>query len=148
MGRPNGLPKTGGRKKGTPNRIEPLIRPLAQRYGPDCIHALARIVTAKQSTAAAVISASTLLLAYGYGKPAEMHEVSGQDGTPIPVNSDIVDRIRAITERLRSCAVNASGSSMSIPSRRNSTSSDMPHDHVGPAQNQITATEHQLDGHL
>lgn len=36
-GRPKGLPKSGGRTKGTPNRVTADIKALAQTYGPEAI---------------------------------------------------------------------------------------------------------------
>lgn len=44
---------------------------------------LAKIAQGDNSTAA--VSASSLLLAYAYGKPTEKHEVSGKSGGPITV---------------------------------------------------------------
>jgi hypothetical protein len=81
-GRPPGLPKTGGRKAGTPNKVTRDIRALCQRYTVEMVQEarkLAKNATHEQTR----LAAQALILAYGNGKPVEAHEISGRDGGPI-----------------------------------------------------------------
>jgi hypothetical protein len=82
-GRPKGLPRYGGRQKGTPNKSTAAIKELAQTYGPDVITRLAEIAL-RSSDLTAAISASKELLDRGYGKSTA---IIGTDGSAdfIPV---------------------------------------------------------------
>ncbi|WP_347467537.1 hypothetical protein [Burkholderia stagnalis] len=85
-GRPKGYPKTGGRQKGTPNKVTADVKALAREYGPQMIHVLAKIATsqAKSVPAAAKVAAARELLDRGYGKPTQ--HIGGPDGGPIPLS--------------------------------------------------------------
>lgn len=68
MGRPKGLPRTGGRQKGTPNKATADVRTLAQQYGPKAIQCLAEVMEDKEQPAAARVAASKEILDRAYGK--------------------------------------------------------------------------------
>lgn len=66
MGRPKGIPKTGGRVKGRPNKATADVKALAQKYGPEAIEQLAAIMRAGESDAVRKSAADSLLdRAYG-----------------------------------------------------------------------------------
>ena len=69
-GRPRGLSKTGGRKKGTPNKATADVRALAEKYGPKAIAELARLATKAKSEATRV-AAIRELLDRAYGRPGQ-----------------------------------------------------------------------------
>jgi hypothetical protein len=81
-GRPPGQPKTGGRKKGTPNRATNEVKSIAQQHGPEIIDELYRIATSSASDGDRIQAARTLL-ERGYGRPASPIHLSGPDGGPI-----------------------------------------------------------------
>ena len=76
--------KTGGRIKGTPNRATAEIRGHAQQYTVEALEGLAQIARTSESDAAKV-AAWKAILDRGHGRPAQLHEVSGQAGGPIYV---------------------------------------------------------------
>ncbi len=47
-GRPKGLPKTGGKQKGTPNRTPLLAQAIANRYSPDAVDYLVGVMRGKR----------------------------------------------------------------------------------------------------
>ncbi len=47
-GRPQGLPKTGGKQKGTPNRTPLLAQAIANRYSPDAVDYLVAVMQGKR----------------------------------------------------------------------------------------------------
>ena len=70
--------KTGGRAKGTPNKVTHEVRSLAQQHGADAIQTLASIMRDQTRNENARIAAAKELLDRGYGK-------SGVDGvTALP----------------------------------------------------------------
>lgn len=87
MARPKGLPKTGGRKKGVPNKATADIKALAQQHGPEAIATLVKIMSAEEQPAAARVSAVKELLERGYGKVSQPTEITGADGGPIETRS-------------------------------------------------------------
>ena len=81
-GRPPGLPKTGGRQKGTKNKrtlaVEAAVRPLlprAKRALRDLFGDVDGDIRFK---------AAALIYAYSYGRPTERKELTGADGAPLP----------------------------------------------------------------
>lgn len=70
VGRPKGLPKTGGRKKGVPNKATADVKALAQEYGPQAISVLVTLMAGASSDQAKVAAARELL-DRGYGKPSQ-----------------------------------------------------------------------------
>ena len=69
-GRPKGYPKTGGRQKGSVNKVLTDIKPLAKEYGPRAIAVLAQLMENCETPAPARISAARELLLRGYGAPS------------------------------------------------------------------------------
>lgn len=82
MPRPKGLPKTGGRQKGSPNRATADIKALAQVHGPDAVGTLASIMADESVPPAARVAAAKELIDRGYGKAVQPTELSGKDGAP------------------------------------------------------------------
>jgi hypothetical protein len=83
VGRPKGLPRTGGRAKGTPNKATVEIKALAQQHGPDAISTLVSIMKAAKQPPASRVAAAKELLDRGYGKAVQGVEVSGPNGSPV-----------------------------------------------------------------
>jgi hypothetical protein len=83
--------KTGGRVKGTPNKITADVRALAQEYGEDAIRELATILTTSENHSARIAAAKEIL-DRGYGKATQSVEMAGPDGGPMQF-SQIVRRI-------------------------------------------------------
>ncbi|WP_138438581.1 hypothetical protein [Marinobacter alexandrii] len=82
-GRPSGTRKTGGRKKGTPNKVTAEIKQIAQSYGEEAIASLVEIMRGGEYPPAARVSASKEILDRAYGKAPQALELSGQGGGPI-----------------------------------------------------------------
>jgi len=87
VGRPKGIPKTGGRQKGTPNKSTAQIKELAREYGPAAIERLAEkagllehLGKMPADTDAAQIAAIKELLDRGYGKATQ--PISGDEEAP------------------------------------------------------------------
>jgi hypothetical protein len=74
-----------GRKPGSLNKNTVAFRSLAQSYAPAILKRLAEIAKDKNSTPLEAEKCGSLVLAYGHGKPKEMHEVSGPDGGAITI---------------------------------------------------------------
>ena len=66
-GKKKGCTKTGGRKRGTPNKATVEVRTLAQDYGPDAIEELHRL-SREAASEAARVSACNAILERAYGK--------------------------------------------------------------------------------
>lgn len=75
MPRPAGLPKTGGRKKGSLNKATVDVKEAAQAFTVDAIETLAKIMKGDEQPAAARVAAANALLDRGYGKPKQSMEV-------------------------------------------------------------------------
>jgi phage tail sheath gpL-like len=79
--------KTGGRKKGVPNKATREIKALAQKHGPEAIKTLINIMkTGKQEPAR--IAAAKELLDRAYGKSTQ--PISQDDENPL----EVISRIR------------------------------------------------------
>lgn len=76
-GRPQGLPKTGGRQKGTPNKVTADIKEIAQSFGEEAIKHLVEIARDGDSPPAARVAAVKEILDRGYGKAKQTLEHSG-----------------------------------------------------------------------
>lgn len=74
--------KTGGRRKGTPNKATADVKALAQQYGREAVDTLAEIMRGGDSDKARAAAANALL-DRGYGKPVQA--VTGEDGGPVQV---------------------------------------------------------------
>ncbi len=79
VGRPKGLPKTGGRQKGVTNHATRDIKARAQEFTDVALKALSEIALRGESESARV-SAATALLDRAYGKPRQEIEHSGSIG--------------------------------------------------------------------
>jgi len=64
-GRPRGIPKTGGRKKGSTNKINADLRLEAQKYTAEALSAL--VLALKDPFQ--YVAAAKIILAYGHGAP-------------------------------------------------------------------------------
>jgi hypothetical protein len=71
-GRKPGGAKTGGRKKGTPNKIGADLRLIAQQYTEQAVAALVRGLRDPDQ----YVAAAKILLAYGHGAPRAALDVS------------------------------------------------------------------------
>lgn len=69
--------KTGGRQKGTPNKVTADVKEIAQSYGEEAVKALVEIVRDGEAPHAARVSAVKELLDRGYGKAKQAVEHSG-----------------------------------------------------------------------
>jgi hypothetical protein len=99
VGRPKGLPKTGGRQKGTPNKItaekRATLAELAQQHTGTAISALVEV--ARTGSDAARVAAAVALLDRAYGKPVQMIEGPGPEGEHLhKVKADADDFASAI----------------------------------------------------
>ncbi len=83
VGRRKGAPKTGGRKKGTPNKSTADVKALAQNYTGQAIETLASIMGDESMPAAARVAAVKEILDRGHGKSSQALEVSGAGGGPV-----------------------------------------------------------------
>jgi hypothetical protein len=71
-GRKAGTPKTGGRQKGSPNKIGADLRAIAQQYTQEAVRALVRGLKDPLQ----YVAAAKILLAYGHGAPRAAVDVS------------------------------------------------------------------------
>lgn len=74
MPRPAGLPKTGGRQPGTPNRATASIREAAQEFSAQALDVLVQVATQSESDAARVAAANAIL-DRAHGKPKQSLDV-------------------------------------------------------------------------
>ena len=80
-GRPPGLKKTGGRKKGVRNRVTRQIKDLALPYGKRAFIRLAKLL--KSDDDKIVLAASREILDRAYGRPKIFNVLTGPGGTPL-----------------------------------------------------------------
>jgi hypothetical protein len=81
-GRPKGLPKSGGRTKGTKNKIQSEVKLLAKEHGPAAIGVLARIMKHGENDSDR-IAAAKVMLDRGEGRVPNPVNIGGFDGGPI-----------------------------------------------------------------
>ncbi|MCF4166347.1 hypothetical protein L2U69_11885 [Zavarzinia compransoris] len=74
-GRKPGGPRTGGRQKGTPNKVTADVRAAAQKYTTQALDTLAAIMNDPTKAEAARVSAAKELLDRGHGKSSLPVEV-------------------------------------------------------------------------
>jgi hypothetical protein len=84
-GKKKGCTKTGGRKKGTPNKATAEVRELAGEYTEDALKTLVQIMNDNKAAAAARIAAAKAVLDRGHGKPAQALELASKDDGPMKV---------------------------------------------------------------
>ncbi len=71
-GRKPGTPKTGGRTKGTPNKVGADLRQAAQQYTEQALKALVKALSDPDQA----VAAAKIILAYGHGAPRAAVDVS------------------------------------------------------------------------
>lgn len=81
-GRKKGTPKTGGRQKGTPNKVTAEVREAALEYGPDAINELARLMKHAESERVRIMACREIL-DRAYGKARQTLEHAGIDSVSI-----------------------------------------------------------------
>ena len=79
-GRPKGLPRTGGRATGTPNKLNADLRELAGVYTAEALTTLAHIMQHGEAEQARV-AACRELLDRAHGRPAQA--ITGAGGKPL-----------------------------------------------------------------
>ena len=77
-GRRRGTTKTGGRHKGTPNKVTVAVREAALKHGPGAVSELARLMTNAESESVR-IAACREILDRAYGRPRQTmeHDITG-----------------------------------------------------------------------
>lgn len=90
--------KTGGRKKGVPNKATADIKAAAALHGPAALQALADIAIDSTQPPAARVSAAVALLDRGYGRPAQAVALTGENGGPVQTVSMSPDEFRRIAK--------------------------------------------------
>ncbi len=88
--------KTGGRRKGTPNKVTAELRGHAQQYTVEALEGLAQIARTSQSDAARV-SAWNALLDRGHGRPTQAVNI-GADSSMAALMARIDGRSRGIEQ--------------------------------------------------
>ena len=91
-GPPPGTPKppNSGRKKGTRNRVTKEIAEIAQKHGKEIVDGLVKDFKATDDLDVKIKIAS-LVLSYGYGKPANTTLIGGDGGNPIRYGGEYLD---------------------------------------------------------
>lgn len=92
MPRVQGHPKTGGRRKGTPNKIGADYREAARAYTLEALKTLARVMREGQSEQARVAAANAIL-DRAWGKPSVM--LAGDPSAPFEL------QLKAVADTLR-----------------------------------------------
>ncbi|MCL2829856.1 MAG: hypothetical protein FWD77_03840 [Betaproteobacteria bacterium] len=75
-GRKPGVPKTGGRKAGTPNKATASLRSIAGRHTEEAICALLEIMKDSSAPHSARVAAANGILDRAHGKPSENQHVT------------------------------------------------------------------------
>lgn len=88
VGRPKGLPKTGGRVKGQPNKATADVKAMAQKHGQEAIAEAVRIMQNSESDQARM-AAIREILDRAYGK-APQAVVGSEDEAPIKTVLEVV----------------------------------------------------------
>lgn len=83
-GRPKGLPKTGGRTKGTPNKVSADIKALAQEHGPAAIATIISIMQTGENDGVRLAAAKELI-DRGFGKAVQAIEADIEANVGIQV---------------------------------------------------------------
>ena len=77
--------KTGGRKKGTPNKVQSPIKEAAREYTPEALETLAAVMQDEKQPAAARVSAANAILDRAYGKPKQALIGDDEGAPPIAI---------------------------------------------------------------
>lgn len=75
--------KTGGRKKGTPNKVTAEIMQYTRQYTEDAVNALVTVMRNPDSPPQARVSAANALLDRAYGKPSQHVLNETVDDSPV-----------------------------------------------------------------
>lgn len=92
MPRPAGLAKTGGRQKGSPNKVTADVKEAAAFYTSDAIATLASIMANKEEAAPARVAAARELLDRAHGKPKQSMDLDAS------VQAEITEVRRTIVD--------------------------------------------------
>lgn len=84
MAKAKGASKTGGRVKGTPNKVTAEVKDICRQHAPKIIQELVRLAT-KADTAAARIAASKEILDRAYGKAPQT--IAGDTENPLQLKT-------------------------------------------------------------
>ena len=103
-GRPKGIPKTGGRKAGTPNKLNATARALMEQFGFDPLKGMISIAIDADQEPAIRARMYAELAQYAYPKLRAM-ELTGAAGGPIAVDvtsekESLAARIAGVAARL------------------------------------------------
>lgn len=91
MPRPAGLPKTGGRQKGSPNKVTADVKEAAQQYTAEAVETLASIMRLSESDQAKVAAVKEIL-DRGWGKAKQTSELTGPNGQNLIPAVDVTFR--------------------------------------------------------
>lgn len=80
--------KTGGRTKGTPNKVTASIRDAAREYTDNALATLVEVMQDKEAPPSARVSAANAILDRGYGKPTTV--IGDGDGEPAQLIHKII----------------------------------------------------------
>ena len=81
--------KTGGRRKGVPNKATQDIKAVARKYTPQAMETLVALLQ-REDSPAAQLGAARELLDRGYGKASQ--PIAGDEDSPLRVINEIVLR--------------------------------------------------------
>jgi hypothetical protein len=84
MAKAKGSPKTGGRQKGSGNKVLVDVKAAAQLHGHAALDALVEIMGGKEQPPAARVAAAKELLDRGFGKAAQLMDLKSSDGSMTP----------------------------------------------------------------
>lgn len=79
-----GRPKTGGRQKGTPNKVTADIKALAQEHGPSAIATIISIMNSGENDGVRLAAAKELI-DRGYGKAVQAIEADVQGNLGVQI---------------------------------------------------------------
>jgi len=86
--------KTGGRRRGTPNRVTAEIRAAFQKHGDELVEAL--LALTKSDDERVRLGAITAALDRGWGKPAQAVQIKGDPDSPVIFNLRLGDGMKTI----------------------------------------------------
>ena len=108
MAAQRGHTKSGGRRKGTPNRATAEIKAAFQKHGDDLVDALLKLT--KSDDERVRLGAIQAALDRGWGRPAQAVELGGPDGSPVKVEDvSMVEATRRIAFILAKAAIATQG---------------------------------------
>ncbi len=87
-------PKTGGRKKGVPNKANRELKEIADDYSAEAIEVLADVMRNSDSDKARA-SAANMLLDRAHGKPAQTQILAGDKNNPLELLLGFRDSFRS-----------------------------------------------------